>query len=39
MSRSMFGFAIVVGVGVAGAGALLGRELRSGAQTETGTNG
>jgi MFS family permease len=36
---TVLGFAIVVGVGVAGAGALLGRELRSGAQAERGTNG
>jgi hypothetical protein len=36
---TVLGFAIVVGVGVAGAGALLGRELRSGAKAERGTNG
>jgi hypothetical protein len=36
---TVLGFAIVVGVGVAGAGALLGRELRSRGQTQGGTNG
>jgi hypothetical protein len=36
---TVLGFAIVVAVCVAGAGALLGRELKSGAQAEKGTNG
>jgi MFS family permease len=36
---TVLGFAIVVGVGVAGAGALLGRQLRTGGQSGTGTNG